>query len=71
MPQTRSYQHSPASWGSPDLEGDGDGREADLEPSLGARECFLGTEHLWGWKGPTTRALDELEIENEHGGDEV
>ena len=46
-----------------------DGSGLDREPTLGARECFSGTNHLWGWKGPTAVALDELEDENEHGGD--
>ena len=45
------------------------GSRDELEPTLGATGCVNGTDHLWGWGRATTRALDELEEENEHGGD--
>jgi hypothetical protein len=43
----------------------------DSEPMLGANGGGEGTSHLYGWRRPTSRAADECEEENEHGGDVV
>lgn len=82
QPQTRSYLNQ-ASVFDIDLEGDGDGREADAEPSLGAAENHprvslmygfvldgSGNQSQWGSGGTDDRerdAGDEPEEENEHG----
>jgi hypothetical protein len=68
--QIVSYRQGIGAAGEADLEGDGDGREADREPSLGslggtAMGCS-SNQRSWGW---AAGSRDDREEENEHGGD--
>jgi hypothetical protein len=72
QPQTRSYQTSGHAWDA-DLEGDWDGQEADLEPSLGSLSAgdAGGEGSQIGWARGDARDLEnEITDEPHDGGDD-